>query len=147
MSSGTPHEYCINTLKTIRDITRNRLEPQLTAREYQVLITLLTYRNSVTFKCNPSMKRLSIDIHCAKSTIQKAIGGLKEKGYVRVTVRYNFDKQEYYSTQYWIMHDSETVDSAFNTEESHDYLICYHDEMIELYEQYCLDYKIPYTGF
>lgn len=93
------------------------------------------------------MKRLSIDINCAKSTIQKAIGGLKEKGYVRVTVRYNTEKQEYYSTQYWIMYDSETVDSAFNTEESHDYLICYHDEMLELYEQYCNDYKIPYTGF
>jgi len=147
MSSGTPHEFCINTMQTFRDISRKRLTPSLTAREYQVFCILLTYRNSVNFKCNPSMKTLSLDSDCAKSTIQKAVTGLKEKGYIRTTVRYNIDRKEYESTQYWIMYDSDIIEGAFNNEESYDYLLNFHEEMIYLYQQYCFDHEIPYTEF
>jgi hypothetical protein len=142
MSSGTPHDHCINTLKTIRDITRNRLEPSLSAREFQTLIVLLTYRNSTSFQCNPSIKRISEDMDCSRTATKNALNGLKSKGYIRTTTRRKYDSKENDTTQYWVMYDMEIVRKAFSVEESHDYLICYHDMMVDLYENYQLQYEI-----
>lgn len=140
--SGSPHSHCVNTLKTIRDITRNRLEPPLSSREYQTLIVLLTYRNSTSFQCNPSIKRISDDMGCSKTAVKNALKGLKSKSYIRTTVRRKYGSKENDTSQYWIMHDMATVTQAFNVEESQDYLINYHDKMVDLYENYLLDYGI-----
>lgn len=138
--SGTPHEYCINTLKTIRDITRKRLEPALTAREFQTLIVLLTYRNSVNYQCNPSIKRVADDMSCSKTAVKNALNGLKSKSYIRTTIRRKYGSNENDTSQYWIMYDYETIKKAYNDEDTKDYFYAYHDQMVDLYESYLLEY-------
>ncbi len=138
MSSGTPHDHCINTLKTIREITRNNETP-LTGREYHVLITLITYRNSISFQCNPEIRKIAQDMNCAKSSVQTAIAGLKKKDFIRTTGHHKNGYKA--NNQYWVMHDIEKVLNAYNSEETSGYLMNYHDAMFERIEDYVLKYE------
>lgn len=135
--SGIPHAHCVNTLKTIRDLTRNNDTP-LTGREYQVLITLLTYRNSVSFQCNPEIRRIAEDMNCAKSSVQNAIAGLKRKGFIRTTGHHKNGYKA--NNQYWIMHDIENVINGYNDEDTNLYITEYQGIMIDLIEDYILKY-------
>lgn len=139
--SPTPHDHTVNTLQAIRDLTRKNKSNPLTGREYHVLITLLTYRNNISFKCNPQMSTLAKDMQCARSSVQSAIEGLRKKDYIRSTSNYNPENMRKMSNQYWITYDLDTVKKAFSEEESKDYFYAYHDNMIEKYEAYLLKYE------
>lgn len=78
---------------------------------------------------------------CSRTATKNALNGLKSKSYIRTTTRRKYDSKENDTTQYWIMYDMETVRKAFSVEESHDYLINYHDNMVDIYENYQLQHE------
>lgn len=138
---GTPHRYALNTLKTIRELTRDNQNTPMTAREYQFLITLLTYRNNVTYLCNPTIKRVAEDMKCARSTAQSAMEGLRKKGYIKTTTKYNQYAKKKSSNQHWIMHDFETIRLAFEDDDAREFFEIHHEDIVEMYEDYLLKYE------
>lgn len=138
----TPHDYCIDTFELLRAINLPSTEkprenigeiPKLKHAERSVLNNLVLRRNNTSFQCNPSTKRIAIDLETTRSHVISSIKGLKEKGLLRVTKRLIDGTNEKISSQYWIMVDINKIHMAFKDEEASDYILSHHGEFYELY--------------
>lgn len=142
--SGTPHDHTIDTFELLRAINLSSTEkerdnimkcPELKNSERAVLNNLALRRNSVSFKCNPSIARIAEDLNTTRGSVSKAIGSLKEKGVLRVTRRQREDSKENLPSQYWIMLDINKIHNAFNDEESEGFIIEFHEDMYDIYNK------------
>lgn len=138
---GSPHDHCIDKFLIERLLFAYTTEskkvkiklPPLKPIERCVLMALNTRRNTVSFKCNPSLERLAEDLNVSKRHVSTALKGLKDKGIIRATPRYKEDSLEKLPSQYWIMIDIERVHSAFNDEEATDFIILNYEDVYECY--------------
>lgn len=142
-SKNLAHEHPLNNLLAIRKLSRENDGEPFTGREFHLITLLLMYRNTISFRCFPSLKTLANDMRCARSTAQSAMEGLRKKGHIRTTTSYNNETGANTSNQYWIMVDFEDVKKAMSDECTKEFIDTFHKETIELYEDYLLEYEIP----
>lgn len=75
----------------------------LTSNEKLVALVLASHRNNVSAKCNPGLVLLCEETQLSRSTVKKAIKGLKEKGQIVVLAIYI--GRERVGSQYYFLKD------------------------------------------
>ncbi len=116
------HNYELDSYTLLRKLSIDNDWPALTGREFQVLSCLAWHRNSKYFQCNPSYKRLAEEMKCSRSSVQSAANGLRQKGFIQVTKRYNEYDGHNTSMQFWIMIDINTIHEAMKDDEALEFI-------------------------
>lgn len=116
------HDYTLDSYSILRKLSINNNWPALKGREFHVLSCLLWHSNSVTFQCNPSYKKLAEEMKCSKGSVQTAIDGLRMKGFLQLTRRFNESNGHNTSGQFWIMIDIQQIHKAMADEDTRDFI-------------------------
>lgn len=90
-------------------------DPELTANEVLVYITLKKFSNNATKTAFPSLSTLAKKSRISRSSVQRALNGLCEKGYIIRKQRYNKETKEYRSNLYIIL-DKKTTPEQRETD-------------------------------
>lgn len=126
------HPFTLNTLSSFNTLIKQSQE-NLSHSEFRVLMVIFSHRNSHSYACFPSIRRLSDEAVCRQSTVVRCVKSLEDSGYIVTCKRRSEYDNRNLSTQYWFCCELDTIHKAFRDEETSGFFENHHPDVCEWY--------------